>query len=311
MSTQTLEQYMLIKKPDVSPNTMLSYLQKIKHLYFDLYPEDVGVLNLEKLLAIPPEIILDKILLKEKLSTQNVFNSAFYALTNNHCFKKKIAEIKEIISNEVQNNTLPSEYNIKNQITQEDLDTELETKRLASDNIYHLITHFEIKNVDMTELQILQQYVMLCLMCGKYIAPRRSRDYYDFKIKNIDQDKDNYLDQDTCEIVYNSFKTIKSHGQKKIKIPIELFDILNKWIAVNPYDYLFVNNNGDQLSSHIYSKKMNQIFGTKSGKSTNQLRHAFLQHTFPNAENMNKILNDMSTSNRVINYYVKDFSHIK
>ena len=301
---------MSLKKPDLQPNSMMAYLQNIKSIYNELYPEDNKVIDLAKLLSTPTCIIQNKIVSKPKLSTQNVFNSAFYAFTGDSLFKDRIKEIKDLISNETQNNTKATTYNIENQITPDNLTDVLETTKVSADNIYRLVTHFNMKHIPMNELQTIQKYVMLSLMSGKYIPPRRSKDYYDFKIKNVDNDKDNYLDHDTCELVFNSYKTKKSHGTYRIKIPVVLFDILNKWIDINPYDYLLINNNGLQMSPQIYGSKLNAIFGSRGGKSTNQLRHSFLQNTFPNAENMNKILSDMGTSSSVINYYVKDFKTV-
>ena len=43
------------------------------------------------------------------------------------------------------------------------------------------------------DLQNIQNYIILCLMSGIYIVPRRSKDYTDFKIKGINTEKDNYI----------------------------------------------------------------------------------------------------------------------
>jgi hypothetical protein len=55
------------------------------------------------------------------------------------------------------------------------------------------------------DLQQIQNYIILSVLGGIYIPTRRSKDYVDFKIKNIDESKDNYMKGNT--FVFNSYKT--------------------------------------------------------------------------------------------------------
>jgi predicted secreted protein len=83
----------------------------------------------------------------------------------------------------------------------------------------------------MTDLQTIQQYIILCLLGGIFIAPRRSLDYTEFKIKSINKDDDNYLDKN--ELVFNKYKTAKFYNEQRVAIPKELKSILTKWIKNN------------------------------------------------------------------------------
>jgi hypothetical protein len=69
-------------------------------------------------------------------------------------------------------------------------------------------------------------------MSGVFIPPRRSLDYCEFKIKNIDREKDNYLDKN--KLIFNRYKTAKTYGQQSVDIPVQLRNILTKWSKLNP-----------------------------------------------------------------------------
>ena len=52
---------------------------------------------------------------------------------------------------------------------------------------------YKKKDFNMKELQQIQDFIIVALLGGLFIPPRRSLDYCCFKIKNIDLDKDNLL----------------------------------------------------------------------------------------------------------------------
>lgn len=110
-------------------------------------------------------------------------------------------------------------------------------------------------------------------MSGVFIPPRRSLDYCEFKIKNINKDVDNYLDKN--KLVFNRYKTAKTYGQQTIDIPIQLKNIITKWSKINPTDYLLIDTNGNKLNSVKLNQRFNSIFGGKK-IATNQMRHTFL-----------------------------------
>ena len=80
--------------------------------------------------------------------------------------------------------------------------------------------------LNMTDLQTIQQYIILCLLSGIFIAPRRSLDYTEFKISNIDKDTDNYLDKN--ELVFNKY--IIDAG-----VPNGVYDGLTKYLRDEGY----------------------------------------------------------------------------
>jgi hypothetical protein len=135
------------------------------------------------------------------------------------------------------------------------------------------------------DYQQIQNYVLISLLGGFYIAPRRSLDYSSpFKIKNIDKENDNYLEKNT--MIFNRFKTAKTYGEQKVQIPNTLKTILNKWIKINPTEYLFFDSNMNPLTSVKITQRLNKIFGKKA--SINQMRKTYLSTKYADTIRINK-----------------------
>ena len=164
------------------------------------------------------------------------------------------------------------------------------------------------KNIlKMSDLQTIQNYIILCLLGGIFIAPRRSLDYTEFKIKNIDKAEDNYLDK--TELVFNKYKTAKFYNEQRVNCPKELLSILKKWIKTNNVsDYLLFDNNGQKLTSVKLNQRLNKLFGKNC--SINILRHVYLTDQFADeierSKKMANVAEDMGTSSaQVIGTYIK------
>ena len=143
-------------------------------------------------------------------------------------------------------------------------------------------------------------------MSGQFIPPRRNLDYTEFKIKNIDKEKDNYLDKN--ELVFNTYKTSKFYNTQKIEIPKELKTILTKWFKVNDTDYLLFDINGSKLTSVKLNQRLEKIFGKKAG--ANLLRHLYLTQKFGDTIKKNneidETMEDMGSSASQLKTYVKN-----
>jgi hypothetical protein len=157
------------------------------------------------------------------------------------------------------------------------------------------------------DLQEIQNYVILSVLGGMFIAPRRSKDFCDFKINAIDKKKDNYLDKN--QLVFNSYKTAKCYGEQKVAIPPTLKLLLNKWIKINPTNYLFFDTNMNPLSSVKLNQRLNKLFdGKKVG--VNALRHTYLTDkyadTMEQKKKIEKDMTDMGSSANMLTTYVKE-----
>jgi integrase len=165
---------------------------------------------------------------------------------------------------------------------------------------------YKKKQMTPSDLQQIQNYIILCLLGGCFISPRRSKDYCDFKIKAIDKEKDNYLEK--SKLVFNSYKTAKTYGKQEVPIPIQLKNILAKWIKVNPTEYLLFDANLGKLSAVKLNQRLNKIFGEKK-VGVNQLRHTYLTDKFGDTiakkQSIANTMEDMGSSSGMLDTYVK------
>tara|TARA_R110000868_G_scaffold390598_1_gene660317 strand:- start:78 stop:959 length:882 start_codon:yes stop_codon:yes gene_type:complete len=167
---------------------------------------------------------------------------------------------------------------------------------------------YKKNNLNMNDLQTIQNYIILCLLGGIFIAPRRSLDYTEFKIRNIDKTQDNYLDK-TNEVVFNKYKTAKFYNEQRVSIPKELKSILTKWIKNNDNEYLLFDSNGSKLTSVKLNQRLNKIFSKNC--SVNILRHSYLTDRFKDEierkSAMERVAQNMGTSSaQVIGTYIKN-----
>ncbi len=102
-----------------------------------------------------------------------------------------------------------------------------------------------------------------------HIKPRKSKDYVDFKIKNIDEANDNYTEKDKM-----FFNSITQQEREIVEVPKPLQSILKKWIAINPTEYLLFDTNKNKLSSVKLNQRLNKIFNNKK-VSINALIQSF------------------------------------
>lgn len=135
--------------------------------------------------------------------------------------------------------------------------------------------------LDKKEFARVQLYVLLS--CLLLIEPRRSMDFTEFKIRNADATKGNFLKTEKRKpyFVFNTYKTSKKYKQQVIEIPAKLHKIMKRWMELNPHDWLLMNTRMDnkitqtQLTSILYSFFEKPI-------STSMLRHIFLTDKYKN-----------------------------
>jgi hypothetical protein len=164
---------------------------------------------------------------------------------------------------------------------------------------------YKKKTLSTSDMQQIQNYIIVSLLGGIYIPPRRSKDFVDFKINSINKTADNFLEKN--KLIFNSYKTAKTYGQQIVDIPIQLKNILQKWIKINPTDYLLFDSNMNALSSVKLNQRLNKIFEKKVG--VNQLRHTFLTDKYKKTSQESKSLeNDMKSmgsSKNMADIYIK------
>jgi len=222
--------------------------------------------------------------LKEKYESINGLKtrlSALFVITDNKAYHTDMmTNITKY--NEETNKQEKNEKQKENWMTAEQIE-----------NIYdHMETNikplWKKKDLSIKELMKIQDFVILSLFT--LIPPRRAMDFVEFKINNIDTNKDNFIKGNS--LVFNTYKTSSQKGQQKIQIPKDLKSLLNKYIKLisDKSDYLLFNNKIEQLSIPNFTLRLNKIFGKKV--SVNMLRHIYLSEK--HADNLKEMENDFS-----------------
>lgn len=128
------------------------------------------------------------------------------------------------------------------------------------------------------EFRTVNTYVLLS--CLLLISPRRSLDYTEMKHKNIDPEKDNYMDGKKSQFVFNRYKTVRNYGTSRVSIPPKLKKIMNDWSKLNDNEYVFLDSRMKPLNQTKLNTILNNFFQKRIG--TSMLRHIYLSHTLKN-----------------------------
>ena len=282
------------KRPTISDSSLKTYESIIRNLYKKVFNDDLYDLNKfntesDKVLAFLNETSSNK---------RKTILSALVVITHNINYRDKMIEdIKEYNKTEA-----------KQEKTEKQKDNWVETDEITNlknklEKVSNLLYKKEFKTP--SDYQEIQNYILICLYGGIYMPPRRSLDYVNMKIKNVNTNTDNYINRGT--FIFNTYKTAKSYGQQKVKIPIKLKTILNKWIKINPTEYLLFDIAYGPLSNIKLTQRLNKIFDKKA--SVNQMRKTYLSSKYSSSIDTKKELEEdfkiMGSSVLQENIYIK------
>ena len=289
-----LTDYIKSKRDTLSASSLKTYTSILKSLYNKVFDDEK--INMKKFDETDKIISFLKDLEPNKRKT---ILSALVVVTNKPAYRDLMMEDIHQYKTEI-NKQEKTEEQKENWVDADELNKIFELYKKESDLLY------KKTNLKANDLQEIQNYIILCLLSGKFIIPRRSMDYVNLKIKgDIDKDKDNYIDKN--KFIFNSYKTAKTYGKQEIVIPKPLQTILKKWISINPTDYLLFDTNNNKLTNVKLNQRLNKIFGKKA--SINQLRHSYLTEKYkPLMEaqkEMSKDLKEMGSSQAQASTYVK------
>jgi hypothetical protein len=126
------------------------------------------------------------------------------------------------------------------------------------------------------------------------------------KMKDVDKEKDNYIDLSTNEIVYNQFKTVKKYGQQRVKFPPAFKAIIKKYLAKMTGQTYLLEHQGVPFLATELTREMYKIFGKNI--STSLIRHIYLSNVYkdvPAIKEMQERAADMGHSIQEAMQYVK------
>jgi hypothetical protein len=282
-----LKEYIHSKRPTLSKSSITTYASILKNLYHSVFGKE-GDMDFEKFGDV--EKIL-KHLEDLPSNKRKTVLSSLVIITDNAEYRKKMMEDVNNYNKEIQKQEKTPEQEAS-WVNSAQVKEVWETLKRNADLLY------KKKDLKPAELQEIQQYIIMSLLGGMFIPPRRSKDYCDFHIKDADKDKDNYLDK--TKLIFNSYKTAKTYGKQEVVIPKPLQSILKKWISVNPTKTLLFDAYMNPLSSVKLNQRLNKLFDKKVG--VNQLRHTFLTDKFSkHSEEEKKLSNDMTSMGSSLN----------
>lgn len=292
--TEKIKELIKEKRPALSPSSIKAYASTLKSLYTKVYNDtdyDLNKLkNADKIITylddIPP-------------NRRKTILSALVVITGDK-------DYRTLMLDDIRNYNKDIHKQEKTEAQKESWINSAEIKDLWDDLYKESSLLYKKKHLKPADLQEIQNLIILSLLGGMFIPPRRSLDYCDFYIKNIDKDKHNYIDKN--ELVFNRYKTAKFYGQQRIALPKKLKDILTKWISINPTDTLLYDKNLNPLSSVKLNQRLNKLFGERK-ISVNQMRHTYLTDKYKKHSEETKAINedmtDMGSSGNMAETYIK------
>lgn len=291
---ENIKEYISKKRPSLSKSSLTTYGSILKNLYKKVYEEEDYNLDrfnqpapvLKYLEGIPP-------------NRRKTILSALVIITDKKAYRdlmlKDVRDYNADINKQEKSETQQESWVEKEAVNQVVAELRKNAEAIMKKG-----------QKTISDLQEIQNYIILCVLGGVYISPRRSKDYVDFKIRNIDINKDNYMEKN--KFIFNSYKTAKTYGKQEVDIPVKLKNIIAKWIKINPTEYLFFDANMNKLSAVKLNQRLNKIFnGKKVG--VNQLRHTYLTDKFADTIKKEKAIadtmEDMGSSKEMLKTYVK------
>jgi len=290
----SLKEELKSKRKTLSESSLTTYSSILKNLYKKVFGEgQIKLDNFDKTKEII-EYIKDVPPNKRKSIL-----SALVVLTDNEDYRKlmlgDINKYNSFIKTQQKTDTQEANWIEKEKIKEVFDKLEKDAKQI-----------YKKQSLTMNDLQSIQEYIIVALLGGLFIPPRRLLDYTEFRVKNIKKDEHNYYNRGS--LYFNHYKTSKHYGEQSVKVPKTLQAILTKWIKTNPNDYLLFDNNGNKLNSVKLNQRLNKIFNGKV--SVNALRHTYLTDKFGEQIEKNKeianTMEKMGSSSSQLTTYVKN-----
>ena len=281
----TLKEQLKLKRPTLSDNSLTTYASILKNLHKTVFGSDEIDINRFN----ETDKILDAIKSIEPKRRKTIL-SALMIITND---KKKFKDIEKEEPPSIEETNLTEgpialPFDIKlllvdteghnGYIEEKQDDSPISVAEDVSFQNYIQEVFDNLKNdaeltykkkmLSTADYQLIQSFVIVSLLGGMHIKPRKSKDYVDFKIKNINEALDNHIEKDKLIFIVLPEKEI-------VEVPKPLQTILKKWIAINPTDYLLFDTNRNKLSSVKLNQRLNKIFNNKK-VSINALIQSFV-----------------------------------
>ena len=217
--------------------------------------------------------------LKDKTpQTKKTTLSALFVLTKQQSYKDVMIQVMKLV-NESDKSQKKNEKQEENWMSVKEIQDIYDSLLVKARSM--------LSNKSILNESTMMEFLLVSFLGGvvKDLAPRRSQDYSEMKIRNYDTKIDNYYK--AGKFYFNIYKTAKSYGLQVIDVPKDLNAILKKWVKINTNDYMLYSTNGNKLSSPQISRILNKALGKNI--STSLLRHVYLTNVYKDLPALNKM----------------------
>jgi len=260
-------------RPKLSPKTIASYVSLLFPIYREEHPL-ITTIDTEWFENEQPRILE---LLKDRSDTSRASILASMCVLINDPSKTLLLRSEMISSAKVvQEDYNAGMMNEKQKDNWVDYSEIIELwKKLKIDADHYLNKQEPLTNKQTT---VLTEFMLFTLSCGVYFPPRRL-EWIHVKVRNYDEENDNYIDLEKKQFALNHYKTASKYGKQLIEIPDELMALITLFIEkTNPADLLLTNTHGKPYSQARAVQILNGIMGKHIGVS--MLRHIYKSHFF-------------------------------
>jgi len=299
-----IKKRIVFKKPNATTTTVKTYYSLINHL-LKTKDDSAKLVDWEWIDNQPESVIefVSEFYKERPLATIKTLFAALYAITENKVYHAHMMKLSAEYAKE-QMKQKKSEKQQNNWISFQDVERYVQSAYNAARPYLSSKTPLEG-----LPLQIVQEYIILALTTGVFIAPRRSQDWTEMKLRGVstrskDPKEYNYIKGNSFHFV--KYKTASVYGEQVIEIPKQLKNLLNKWKKLNQHDFLLVNADGSQMSVVRIAQILNRIFGKNI--STGMLRHIYITDKLghiPSLEDMQNMAEDLGHSVPMMLEYIK------
>lgn len=278
MSAPTIEDILRQNKPTASAGTIRTYASIVKNLGKQMGVElDVPHVIKHYRAYLYHIKDMDANNRKTRLSALIAFvegaaGSADAVAAFRRDMTRAMEEVAEVVDNQEQNE--------KQKEVMVPLEEVMAKYRALEEEVAPLT---EEDNLTKEQFQRYQMYVLLS--CMLLPETRRSLDWTEFKLRNINEAEDNYIRVVKRKpfLVFNKHKNAATTGQEVVPCPPKLYRIImQSWFMKNKSDWLLLNKTmTGKINSTQFTGLLYDFFGSKI--STNMLRHIRVTSKLSNA----------------------------
>jgi hypothetical protein len=276
-------------RPKLGDNSIKTYVSILKSLYASMKGDGMVEWYNENV-----DEIIEHLESKPDVSRKTIL-SALYVLTGDDKYREIMMKTMKIVNDRNKEQKMSP--------TQSENWISIDKVKSVYDDLHEKSMKMLSKKSILDE-SVMMEFLLVAVLSGQVIPPRRSLDYALMKIRNYDVKTDNYFRGN--KFYFNKYKTSDTYGLQIIDLPTHFCKMLRQWIKINPTDYLLYGSTKQALSSPQINRILNRAFD--GNVSTNLLRHIYLSNVYKNIPaifQMDELAREMGHSRNQAMEYIK------